>query len=163
MGLPSGANLLVKFRMPKKKSVGILEIPEGVAAVGVSADGKRHFIHDQFLRGMKWKGISVDSASFKKLPPAERLYRLSRTYLRAAIVLCEQAGEAGERLEWPQASVCYYCLHLATELFLKACIQGVGREPGKHHEIAELWREYKMLLPGVEYNFQTSWMLSPKE
>jgi len=105
--------------MPKKKSVGMIEIPEGVAAVGVSADGKRHYIQEPFLRGMRWKEISVDSASFKKLPPAERLYRLSRDYLSAAIVLCEQAGEAGERLEWPQASVCYYCLHLATELFLR--------------------------------------------
>lgn len=160
---PSGENHLVKFRMPKKKSVGMIEMPEGVAAVGVSADGKRHYIHDPFLRGMRWKGISVDSASFKKLSPAERLYRLSRAYLSAAIVLCEQAGEAGEKLEWPQASVCYYCLHLATELFLKACIQGVGQEPSKHHEIAELWSAYKVLLPSAEYNFQTSWALSPKE
>lgn len=150
--------------MPKKKkSVSMIEIPEGVAAVGISADGKRHYIHDPFLRGMRWKGISVDSSSFKKLPPAERLYRLSQSYLRAATALCEQAGEAGERLEWPQASVCYYCLHLATELFLKACIQGIGQEPSKHHEIAELWKVYKELLPGAEYNFQTSWMLSPKD
>ena len=161
---PSGTNRLVKSRMPKKKkSVDMIEIPEGVAAVDVSADGERHYIYDPFLRGVRWKGISVDSASFKKLPPAERLYRLSQAYLSAGTVLCEQAGEAGERLEWPQASVCYYCLHLATELFLKACIQGVGREPSKHHEIAELWQAYKVLLPGDEYNFQTSWALSPKE
>ena len=93
------------------------------------------------LRGMRWEGISVDSASFKNLPSAERLYRLSQAYLRAAAVLCEQAGEAGEKLEWSQASVCYYCLHLATELFLKACIQRIGREPSKHHEIADLRRE----------------------
>ncbi|MBK9947658.1 MAG: hypothetical protein IPP12_10805 [Nitrospira sp.] len=154
----------MKSRMPKKKkSVSMIEIPEGVAAVGVSADGKRHYIHDPFLRGMRWKGISVDSALFKKLPSAERLYRLSKAYLIAAIVLCEQAGEARERLEWAQGSVIYYCLHLATELFLKACIQGVGKEPSKHHEIAELWRAYKVLLPGAEYNFQTSWAVSPKE
>jgi hypothetical protein len=149
--------------MPKKKSVGRIEIPEGVAAVGISADGKRHYIHDPLLRGMRWKGTSVDSASFRKLSPAERLYRLSQAYLRASTVLCEQAGEAGENLEWPQASVCYYCLHLATELFLKACIQRIGRVPSKHHEIAELRREYRSLLPGAEYDFRTSWWLSPKD
>lgn len=150
--------------MPKKKkSDGLIQVPEGVAAIGISADGKRHYIHDPLLRGMRWKEISVDSALFKALPPAERLYRLSRAYLYSATVLCEQAGEVGERLEWPQASVCYYCLHLATELFLKACIQNAGREPSKHHEIAELRREYKSLLPGPEYDFQTSWALSPKD
>jgi hypothetical protein len=147
----------------KKKSDGMIEMPEGVAAVGISADGKRHYIHDPFLRGMRWKGTSVDSASLRKLPPAERLYRLSQAYLRASTVLCEQAGEASEELEWPQASFCYYCLHLATELFLKACIQHVGREPSRHHEIAELRREYGSLLPGAEYDFRTSWWLSPKD
>ena len=57
----------------------------------------------------------------------------------------------------------YYCLHLVTELFLKACIQRVGREPSKHHEIADLRREYRGLLPGAECDFPTIWWLSAKE
>lgn len=145
------------------KPEDMINMPEGVAAVGVSADGKRHYILDPFLRNMRWKGVTVDSESFKALSPADRLYQLSRAFLYSGIVLCEQAGDAGERLEWPQASVCYYCLHLATELFLKACIQRVGGEPSKHHEIAELRREYENLLPGAEYSFQTSWALSAKD
>ena len=111
--------------------------------------------------------LSVGPVAVASLMTASALAEVAQQgtadYLSAAIVLCEQAGEAREGLEWAQGSVIYYCLHLATELFLKACIQGVGKEPSKHHEIGELWRAYKVLLPGAEYNFQTSWAVSPKE
>lgn len=147
----------------EKKPEDMMHMPEGVATVGISSDGKVFHILDPFLRNMRWEGVTVDSESFKALPPAERLYRLSRAFLYSGIVLCEGAGDTGTKLEWPKASVCYYCLHLATELFLKACILRVGREPSKHHEIAELRREYERLLPGEAYSFQTSWALSAKD
>ena len=146
-----------------KKPEDIMPLPEGVAAAGVSADGKVMYVLDPFLLNMRWDGLSVNSASFRALPPADRLHRLSVAFLRSGIVLCERAGETGAALEWPQASVCYYCLHLATELFLKACILRVGREPSKHHEIADLRREYTHLLPGDAFFFQTSWALSAKD
>ena len=147
----------------KKHDDKLMHLPDGVAAAAVSPDGKAIYILDPFLRNMRWEGVSVDSTTFKTLPAAEKLYRLSRAYLDAAIALCERAGNAGSQLEWPQASVCYYCLHFATELFLKACILCVGHEPSKHHEIADLRREYAQLLPGDAFSFQTSWALSAKD
>jgi hypothetical protein len=147
----------------EKKPEDMMHLPEGVAAARVSADGDVTYTLDPFLLDMRWKGVSVNSASFRALSPADRLYQLSRAFLYSGIVLCERAGDNGATLEWPQASVCYYCLHLATELFLKACILRVGREPSKHHEIAELRREYERLLPGEAYFFRTSWALSAKD
>jgi hypothetical protein len=149
----------------ENKPEDITHLPEGVAAMGVSADGKVVPGLDPFLLDMRWESLSVNSASFKALPPAERLYRLSRAFLRSGIFLCERAGDAAGELEWPQPSVCNYCLHLATELFLKACILRVGGEPSKHHEIAALRREYERLLPGEKYSFQTraSWDVSAKD
>lgn len=147
----------------EKKPEDMMHLPEGVAAASVSADGKVTYVFDPFLLNMRWDGLSVNSASFRALSPADRLYPLSRAFLCSGIALCERAGDTGAQLEWPQASVCYYCLHLATELFLKACILRAGREPSKHHEIAELRREYERLLPGEAYRFQTKWALSAKE
>ena len=146
-----------------KKPEDMMHLPEGVAAAHVSADGNLTYILDPFLLNMRWDGLSVNSASFRALSSADRLYRLSRAFLHSGIVLCERAGDTGAQLEWPQASVCYYCLHLATELFLKACILRVGREPSKHHEIAELRREYEHLLSGDAFRFQTKWALSAKD
>jgi hypothetical protein len=162
--MPDVSRTVRKHRMSEeKKPEDMMHLPEGVAAAGISADGKVTYILDPFLLNMRWEGLSVNSESFKALSPADRLYRLSVAFLSSGVVLCERAGDAGATLEWPQASVCYYCLHLATELFLKACILRVGREPSKHHEIAELRREYSLLLPGQAYSFQTSWALSAKD
>jgi hypothetical protein len=134
-------------------------------------DGEDLYILEPYPRNTRWEGLSVSSASFNALPMAEGLYRLSCAYLYSGIVLCERAGDTRVELGWPQASVCYYCLHLATELFLKACILQVGQQPGKPskhgHEIADLRREYEerlqKLLPRETYWFSTPWALSAKD
>ena len=138
-------------------------LPPGVSSAFVNSEGKVVYNFDHFLRDMRWEGLSVDTTAFKNLPAQERLYKQSRAFLHAAIIFCEDAGEAGANLEWPQASVCYYCLHLATELFLKACLICLGKEPKKlNHEIADLLSQYKELLPGKEFYWPTPWFLSAR-
>ncbi len=122
------------------------------------------YIVDQFQANMRWPGVRVESWAFKALSPSERLYQQSRAFLHAAKVLCEDAGEIGHDLDWPQANVCYYCLHLATELFLKACLELIDKEPNKkNHEIADLLKRYRSLLPSDEFQWPTPWSLSAKD
>jgi hypothetical protein len=134
-----------------------------VSDSSINWDGVELVIEDPFLRNMPWPSVRIDSSSFKSLPPSTRLYKQSRAFLCAAISLCEQAGKSPATLDWPRASVCYYCLHLATELFLKACILQVGGKPAKSHEIADLLKCYEELFPGHENRFWTPWALSVKE
>jgi hypothetical protein len=141
----------------------MMQMPESAAAAYVSEDDTVSYVLDPFLLDMRWEGIRVDSATFKALPPAERLYELSQAFLYSANVLCERVGDTTAELGWPQAAVCKYCLHLATELFLKACILQVGHEPTKHHEIPELRSEYTLLLPDEKYYFKTPWWISAKD
>ncbi len=138
-------------------------LPPGVAASGEPPDGTVAYLMDPFLRDMRWPGLTVASSAFKELPVQERFYRQARAFLRASLVICEDAGSAGTALEWSQGAVCYYCLHLATELFLKACIIRLGSEPSKVHEIADLRSQYAQLLPGNQYAFPTPWFLSAKQ
>jgi len=139
-------------------------LPAGVSVAHVGSDGEILYVLDSFMRDMRWEGVQVDSSAFKALSISERFYRQSSAFLQAAIVLCEDAGETGSDLEWPQASVCYYCLHLATELFLKACIVHVDKHPKElNHEIADLLRRYRELLPGQEFNFNTPWFASASD
>jgi HEPN domain-containing protein len=139
-------------------------LPQGVSAAFVDHDGNTVYHLDPFLRNMKWEGIQIDSSRFKQLSTHERLYQLAQAYLHAATLLCEAVGEAPENLDWPQASVCYFCSHLATELFLKSCILCIGRDPGKlSHEIADLLRRYREALPEKEFEFLTPWFLSARD
>jgi hypothetical protein len=149
--------------MSEEKPDDMMQLPEGAAAAYVSDDGEVKYVLDPLLLDMRWEGFRVDSASFKTLPPAERLYRLSHAFLYSGIVLCERVGDSAAELGWPQASACIYCLHLATELFLKACILRVGHEPSKHHEIPKLRAEYASLLPDEKYSFKTPWWISGKD
>jgi len=148
----------------KRKSddkLGLL--PPGVSSAFVNSEGKVVYELDPLLLNMRWEGLSVDSIAFRNLSAQERLYKQSRAFLHAAIILCEDAGEAGTNLEWPQGSVCYYCLHFATELFLKACLICLGMEPKKlNHEIADLFSQYRELLPGKEFYWPTPWYLSAR-
>ena len=139
-----------------------MKLPPGVSAVFENPDGTTSFHLDPALRDMRWPGLSIHSSEFKKLPPHERLYQLSQAFLHTAIGVCEDAGNSGGRLGWPQGSVCYYCLHHATELFLKACILRITSEPFGIHEIADLRRKYHELLSGEEFSFPTSWWYSAK-
>jgi len=139
-------------------------LPAGVSMAHIGSDGEILYVLDPFAREMRWEGVQVDSSAFKALSIFERFYRQSTAFLRAAIILCEDAGETGSDLEWPQASVCYYCLHLATELFLKACIIRVDKHPKKlNHDIADLLRHYRELLPGKEFDFHTPWFASTSD
>jgi hypothetical protein len=140
-----------------------LHLPPGVGCVVQCPDGSTVLHLDPFLRDMRWPDVRADSAAFKNLAAHDRLYQQAQAFLRAALVLCERAGESGPALDWPQASVCYYCLHLATELFLKACILHVGGEPAKSHEIGDLLKLYAKLLPGEEDRFPTPWGVSASE
>jgi hypothetical protein len=135
-------------------------LPEGVSAASVFPGGKAIYHRYPFPRTGMWEGLTINSMSFRQLPPQERFYRLSCAYLHGGIVLCERAGDSGSQLEWPAASVCYYCLNLATELFYKACILCVGHEPERSHEISKLQRRYEELLPGEEYKFHALWAQS---
>ncbi len=79
-------------------------------------------------------------------------------YLQAATVLCEAAGQAGGALQWSHGAVCYYCLNIATELFLKACIQESKVAIAiSTHEISELLDSYRKVLPESEFQFVTLW------
>ena len=119
---------------------------------------------DPFLHDMQWPEVSVHSAGFQQLSAPERLYRLSRAYLTSALTLCESAGSLGAELDWPRASVCYYCLYLSTELFLKACIYSVEKMPKMpNHNIPELRKEYGGLFSGEDYFFHTPWKISAKD
>lgn len=140
-------------------------LPPEAYLVFFDSEGKiTAYVPDPFARAMRWEGLRVDSTAFKRLPAHERLYRLSRAFLHAAIVLCEDAAEAGPNLEWPQASVCYYCLHLATELFLKACLICVDPKPKKlNHDIPNLLRRYKEVLPDRQFHWPTMWSLSARD
>jgi len=127
-------------------------------------DGKALYILDPFLSEDRWPGVAVDSASFKKLSSPEKLHEQAIAFLQAAKVLCEAAGQAGENLRWSQGSVCFYCLNLATELFLKACISrssGVSAVPT--HKLSELLERYVEILPEPEFQFPTPWALSASD
>jgi HEPN domain-containing protein len=139
-------------------------LPSGISAAFVDREGKVNYIPDSLLHDMRWEGLEINSTAFKKLSAPERLYEQSQAFLHAAIVLCEDAGETGADLKWPQANVCYYCLHLATELFLKACLICVNQEPKKlNHEIPDLLRQYRDLLPGKKFDWPTPWFLSARD
>jgi len=124
------------------------KLPRGVSAVFENKDGSVTYIRDPYLDEMKWEGVYVNSVEFKTLPSHEKLYALSIQYLKAAIVLCEKAGDSGEKLTWPQGSVVFYNLHLATELFLKSCLLCMKVPSNKlNHEIADLLRQYENAIP----------------
>ncbi len=127
-------------------------------------DGKALYILDPLLSENLWPGVAVDSDSFKKLSPSEKLYEQAMAFLKATKVLCEVAGQAGEKLRWSQGSVCFYCLNLATELFLKACISrsnGVTAIPT--HELSKLLAQYTEILSEPEFQFPTPWALSASD
>lgn len=135
-----------------------------LVAKWVDADGKVHREYAPYPADERWPGVHIDSTGFVQLPHPERLYRMSQGFLDAAIHLCEQAGESGDDLKWPQASVCRYLLHLATEQFLKACVLSLGTQPASmNHDIAGLRRKYYELLPSPEFDWPTPWDISAQD
>lgn len=139
-------------------------LPEGVGAAMRTSDGKVVYVLDPFLSENRWPGVSVDSTAFKKLSNPEKMYEQAIGFLQATKVLCEAAGEAGENLRWSQGAVCFYCLNLATELFLKACIsQSSGESAIPTHQLSKLLVQYSEILAEPELNFPTPWALSASD
>ena len=63
-------------------------------------------------------------------------------------------------MNWPRASVAYFCVHHAAELFLKACVLRRA-PPGEklHHDVSKLQRRYCELYPEIqeEFHIETPW------
>jgi hypothetical protein len=139
-------------------------LPNNVEAEIHHANGEIEYIYSPFPVESRWPGVSVDSSKFRTLPVPEKFYQQAIAFLQAAALLCEASGEAGHALQWSQASVCYYCLNIATEPFLKACIQrSAGASKTPTHEISELLASYRKALPDDEFQFPTPWAPSWKE
>lgn len=116
---------------------------------------------DPLLSNQQWQGISVDSRLFSKLEFEKKLFQLALSYLESAIALSEKAGLANEKISWAQASVCYYCLNIATELFLKSFIAKNGKNVQRYsHDIPKLWKDYREFFPEEDYNWPCAWNIS---
>lgn len=139
------------------------EIPDNVEAVIELPNGETEFIYSPFPVANRWPGIIVDSCRFQALSVAEKLYEQALAFLRAARVLCETAGQAGNRLCWSDGSVCWYTLNIAMELYLKACIQRSQGKLTKTHDISRLLATYVEILPEEEFHFATHWAVSWKD
>lgn len=106
------------------------------------------------------KSPIVDNYAFRSMAAHERLHRLSIGYLNSAVCLCQDLNKHPDVLDWPRASVVYFCLHHAIELFLKACI--LVRSPGEkftHHNIDKLQDRYCELYPDLknEFHIESPW------
>ncbi len=103
---------------------------------------------------VSWPGVWVGSEEFQSRPLQERLVELARGYLKSAMTLCEELGEHPDRLDWPRASVVYFLIHHAAELFLKGCI--LLRAPSGeklHHDVSKLQDRYCELFPELKDAF----------
>ena len=134
-------------------------LPKGVESVLVDSDGRKTYVFNPaLLAKIRWPSVAADSSSFDKLSVSAKFYEQAIAFLRASKVLCETAGVAGtsgKRITWSQGSVCFYCINLATELFLKACIsRGSGEAAPSTHDLAKLLRQYAEILPSPEFQFQ---------
>jgi hypothetical protein len=141
-----------------------MEFPENVVAIAVRADGTKEYTYSEFPIQSRWPGILVNSEVFRRLPAPSKLYEQATAFLESARLLCEIAGSTCEKLVWSKGSVCYYCLNIATELFLKACILK-SSHPQKvtTHNIPRLMKAYRQILPNKEFNFVTPFEPSLKE
>jgi len=129
----------------------------GVESVGIDTDGRRVVVINPLQTQIQWPGVLVNSSDFEKLEPAAKFYEQALAFLNAAKVLCQDAGAkgaAGGDLTWSQGSVCYYCVHIASELFLKACIWVHSGEGPKTHDLQKLFAAYVEALPESEFQFQ---------
>jgi HEPN domain-containing protein len=140
------------------------KLPNDVEAAVVSPDGSIRYIFKPYPVSNRWPDVYVDSRNFKDKSVAEKMYEQAKAFLNAATLCCEAAGEAAEKIQWSQGSVCYYCLNLATELFLKACIsRATGDLPLATHSIPQLLSSYAEVLPNKEFHFSTPWAISASE
>ena len=138
------------------------KLPSNVESAVMHPDGNITYILKPYPVTNKWPNVHVDSTLFKDLSVADKMHAQSRAYLSAAIICCEAAGEAAG--EWSQAAVCNYCLNLATELFLKACISKATRTPPMPtHAIPKLLARYEEVLSNKGFHFPTQWAISASD
>ena len=117
----------------------------GVESVGIGADGGKVVVFNPLQTQVQWPGVLVNSFGFERLAPPAKFYEQAIAFLNAAKVLCQDAGTkgaAGGDITWSQGSVCYYCVHIATELFLKACIWAHSGQIPKTHDLQKLLSAY---------------------
>ena len=129
----------------------------GVESVGIGADGGKVVVFNPLQTQVQWPGVLVNSFGFERLAPPAKFYEQAIAFLNAAKVLCQDAGTkgaAGGDITWSQGSVCYYCVHIATELFLKACIWAHSGQIPKTHDLQKLLSAYTEALPEPEFQFQ---------
>jgi HEPN domain len=140
-----------------------MKIPGNVQSIIVHKNGRKEYIYFPFPVVDHWSEALVNSSSFKMLDPGEKLYRQAIAFLHAGRSLCQVAGRKGKKLGWSEASVCWYCLNIAIELFLKACICQSEGNIEKTHDISHLLSRYRQILPKRQFQFRTQWDLSLKE
>lgn len=114
---------------------------------------------------LKWPGVLVESEPFGNTDAPERFRQMSIGYLNSAQALCYDLGENPEKLDWPRASVTYFCIYHSIELFLKGCI--LLRAPSGeklHHSVSKLQDRYCDLYPEIKESFhiETPWDISLK-
>ena len=122
-------------------------------------EGTIHVL-DPFADADRWPRVIIESAVFNQEPICERLFALALAYLNTSASLCQVIGENPERQTWPDASVAYFCLHHATELFLKACILSRCSSEKLHHDVSQLKKRYRELFPGAACDFHSPWTIS---
>jgi hypothetical protein len=143
-------------KIPPDQTPEELGLP-GVEAVMVGQDGHNTVVFNPIQSKVQWPNVSVTSYSFEQLDTPAKLYEQALAFLSASKLLCEAAGSsgaAGQSVNWSQGSVCYYCVHIATELFLKACICVHSGKVPKTHELQILLASYTEALPEPEFQFQ---------
>ncbi|HRB29195.1 MAG TPA: hypothetical protein PK517_03385 [Nitrosomonas sp.] len=147
-----------------KPPFSIGRLPGNVEAAIVSPEGNITYILKPYPVSNKWPDGWVDSSAFKKLPTPEKLYSQNKAFLEAAILCCESAGKAPEKLQWSQGAVYFYSINLETELFLKTSISRITNSPPlPTHSISKLLRRYTEVLPDREFHFPTPWAASASE
>lgn len=135
-------------------------LPKGIGVRYTKQDGTVIDVPDPYLKRAKYPNSAVNSIRFKTLPSWERLFLLSLEFLNSARLMCKDAGEKGKGIRWTQGSISFFCLHMATELFLKSCIKRANKITKLNHSIGELYRTYCDTFAGEHFRFPTPWGIS---
>ena len=61
-------------------------IPEGIVGYRKNDKGEWQFDIDPIAIDQKWKDRLVNSASFKKLPPDKKFYKLAKSFLSESVL-----------------------------------------------------------------------------
>lgn len=149
MSSTSGIYMPAKYKLPK-----------GVGVRVIKKDGSVTDCYDPYLKKVKWKGVCTDSSKFKDFPSWKRLFLLSIEFLNTAKLLCKDVGNLKGDIRWTQGSISFYCIHMATELFLKSCIKKSGKKVKLNHNVGDLYKTYLQLFKDESFWFPTPWGIS---